>query len=40
MMLGETLAHLELLESRQQVERVYENGHIFFRQVDAILAQT
>jgi glyoxylase-like metal-dependent hydrolase (beta-lactamase superfamily II) len=39
MMLGETLAHLELLESRQQVERVYENGHILFRQADAVLAQ-
>jgi hypothetical protein len=35
MMLGETLAHLELLESRQQVERVYENGRILFRQADA-----
>jgi glyoxylase-like metal-dependent hydrolase (beta-lactamase superfamily II) len=39
MMLGETLAHLELLESRQQVERIYADGHILFRPVDAVLAQ-
>jgi glyoxylase-like metal-dependent hydrolase (beta-lactamase superfamily II) len=33
LMLGETLAHLELLEMRQHVERVRENGHILFRRV-------
>jgi glyoxylase-like metal-dependent hydrolase (beta-lactamase superfamily II) len=31
LMLGETLAHLELLEARQQVERIRDNGHILFR---------
>jgi glyoxylase-like metal-dependent hydrolase (beta-lactamase superfamily II) len=31
LMLGETLAHLELLEARQRVERVRNNGHILFR---------
>ena len=31
LMLGETLAHLELLEARQQVERVCDNGHILFQ---------
>lgn len=33
LMLGETLAHLELLEMRQHVERVRENGHILFRRL-------
>jgi hypothetical protein len=32
-MLGETLAHLELLEARQQIERVPDNGHVLFRRV-------
>jgi glyoxylase-like metal-dependent hydrolase (beta-lactamase superfamily II) len=31
LMLGETLAHLELLETRRRVERVRDNGHILFR---------
>ena len=31
LMLGETLAHLELLEARQQIERVRDNGHVLFR---------
>ena len=30
LMLGETLAHLELLEVRQQIERVRDNGHVLF----------
>ncbi|MEE8291896.1 MAG: MBL fold metallo-hydrolase [Candidatus Tectomicrobia bacterium] len=33
LMLGETLAHLELLETRNQIERVRDNGHIRFRPV-------
>jgi hypothetical protein len=33
LMLGETLAHLELLEARQQIERVRDNGHVLFRRV-------
>ncbi len=35
LMLGETLAHLELLEARRQVERIRDNGHVRFRQVVA-----
>jgi glyoxylase-like metal-dependent hydrolase (beta-lactamase superfamily II) len=35
LMLGETLAHLELLETRQQIERIRDNGHILFRLVSA-----
>jgi glyoxylase-like metal-dependent hydrolase (beta-lactamase superfamily II) len=31
LMLGETLAHLELLEMRQQIERTHDNGTILFR---------
>jgi glyoxylase-like metal-dependent hydrolase (beta-lactamase superfamily II) len=31
LMLGETLAHLELLEARQQIARIRDNGHILFR---------
>jgi hypothetical protein len=31
LMLGETLAHLELLETRRQIERICDNGHILFR---------
>lgn len=31
LMLGETLAHLELLEMRQQIERMHDNGSILFR---------
>jgi glyoxylase-like metal-dependent hydrolase (beta-lactamase superfamily II) len=30
LMLGETLAHLELLETRRQIERIRDNGHILF----------
>lgn len=33
LMLGETLAHLELLEARQQIERMHDNGAILFRLV-------
>jgi glyoxylase-like metal-dependent hydrolase (beta-lactamase superfamily II) len=33
LMLGETLAHLELLEARQQIERVHDNGHVLFRSI-------
>jgi len=29
--LGETLAHLELLEARRQIERIHDNGHVLFR---------
>lgn len=36
LMLGETLAHLELLEARQQIERVRDNGHVLFRRVAPI----
>ena len=36
LMLGETLAHLELLEARQQVERVHENGSVLFRRLPAL----
>jgi glyoxylase-like metal-dependent hydrolase (beta-lactamase superfamily II) len=36
LMLGETLAHLELLEARRQVERVRENGHLLFRRVPSL----
>jgi hypothetical protein len=30
-MLGDTLAHLELLEMRRQIERLRDNGHVLFR---------
>jgi glyoxylase-like metal-dependent hydrolase (beta-lactamase superfamily II) len=30
LMLGETLAHLELLEMRQQITRLHEDGHVLF----------
>jgi hypothetical protein len=32
-MLGETLAHLELLEVRQQIERIRDDGHMLFRRM-------
>jgi glyoxylase-like metal-dependent hydrolase (beta-lactamase superfamily II) len=35
LMLGETLAHLELLEARQQVTRICDNGHVLFQTVTA-----
>ena len=35
LMLGETLAHLELLEARQQIERISDNGHDLFRTMPA-----
>jgi hypothetical protein len=34
-MLGETLAHLELLEARQRVRRICDNGHVLFEKVSA-----
>ena len=37
LMLGETLAHLELREARQQLERVRDNGHVLFRRVAPML---
>ena len=33
LMLGETLTHLELLEARQQIERIRDDGHVLFRRV-------
>ena len=33
LMLGETLAHLELREARQQIERVHDNGYVLFRRI-------
>jgi glyoxylase-like metal-dependent hydrolase (beta-lactamase superfamily II) len=33
LMLGETLAHLELLEARQQVTRIRDNGQVLFQRV-------
>jgi hypothetical protein len=33
LMLGETLAHLELLEARHQVTRRRDNGHVLFERV-------
>jgi glyoxylase-like metal-dependent hydrolase (beta-lactamase superfamily II) len=33
LMLGETLAHLELLEARHQVTRIRDNGHVLFEKV-------
>lgn len=35
LMLGETLAHLELLEARQQIERVYADNRVLFRRTAA-----
>lgn len=35
LMLGETLAHLELLEARQQIVKVRDNGHMLFQKVTA-----
>ncbi len=35
LMLGETLAHLEWLETRRQIERVRDHGHILYRHVTA-----
>ena len=40
LMLGETLAHLELLEARQQIERVRDNGHVLFRRVASMPVST
>jgi glyoxylase-like metal-dependent hydrolase (beta-lactamase superfamily II) len=36
LMLGETLAHLELLEARHQVTRRRDNGHVLFEKVVAV----
>ena len=33
LMLGETLAHLALLEARKQLERIRDNGHMLFQRV-------